>query len=163
MHPAINLCAMEPADAAAVASLIRRSFAAQSVPTDPPASALRVTAEDVCAALRAGGGAVVRAGPALAGSVLWSEKDGGLYVGRLAVDPAWRRQGLARRLLDAAEAAARARALPRVWLETRLVLQDNRLLFAAHGFREVSHHAHPGYASPTFVRMQKQLDRSVRT
>jgi GNAT superfamily N-acetyltransferase len=91
------------------------------------------------------------------GAVLWVEKDGGLYVARLSVHPAWRGRGVARALMGAAEAEARRRALPRMLLSTRLALIDNRRLFAACGFRETAQHAHPGYAEPTFVDMEKGL------
>ena len=93
----------------------------------------------------------------LAGSALWSEQDGGLYLARLAVAPAWRGRGIAKALVAAAEAAARRWRLPRIHLSTRLVLLDNRRLFAACGFVETTREAHPGYAEPTFVNMEKRL------
>jgi N-acetylglutamate synthase-like GNAT family acetyltransferase len=92
--------------------------------------------------------------------VTWSvrpEHKGGLYLARLAVAPAWRRRGIARALIVAAEMAARNAGLPRLYLSTRLVLLDNRRLFAACGFVETARNAHPGYAEPTFVNMEKRL------
>jgi hypothetical protein len=56
------------------------------------------------------------------------------------------------------EAAARHTATPRLFLETRLALEDNRRLFAAHGYHEVSRSAHAGYTEPTSVLMEKWLD-----
>ena len=144
-------------DAEAVAALVRAAFAAQSVPTDPPASALRLTAADVVAHLEASGGAVVEESGALVASIMWSEVEGGLYIARLAVAPAWRRRGLARVLLAAAEDAAHAASLTRLHLGTRLVLLDNRRLFTGAGFVEVRQHAHPGYAEPTWLEMEKRL------
>jgi predicted N-acetyltransferase YhbS len=148
---------MAPEDAASVAALIRAAFAAQPVVTDPLPSALRVTEADVVANLLAGGGAVAMVTNVLAGSALWTEQDGGLYLGRLAVAPAWRRRGVARTLVAAAEAAARSAGLPVMRLSTRLVLLDNRRLFATCGFVETTREAHPGYAEPTFVNMEKRL------
>jgi predicted N-acetyltransferase YhbS len=148
---------MAPEDAASVAALIRAAFAAQPVVTDPLPSALRVTEADVVANLLAGGGTVAMVTNALAGSALWTEQDGGLYLGRLAVAPAWRRRGVARTLVAAAEAAARSAGLPVMRLSTRLVLLDNRRLFATCGFVETTREAHPGYAEPTFVNMEKRL------
>ena len=82
--------------------------------------------------------AVAEVADGLAGSALWAEQDGGLYLGRLAVAPAWRGRGIAKALVAAAEAAARAMGLPRIHLSTRLVLLDNRRLFAACGFVETT-------------------------
>jgi predicted N-acetyltransferase YhbS len=152
-----SLRAMETGDAPAVAALIRAAFAAQFVITDPPPSALRVTREEIAAQLEAGGGAVAEADGRRVGTALWTEQDGGLYLGRLAVLPAWRGRGVAKALVAAAEGAARRLALPRIHLSTRLVLLDNRRLFAACGFVATACHAHPGYAEPTFVTMEKRL------
>jgi predicted N-acetyltransferase YhbS len=127
-------------DAAAIAALIRTAFTVQSVVTDPPSSALRVTEADVSSHLCQGTGAVAEVNGGLVGSALWNERKGGLYLSRLAVAPAWRRRGL-----------------PRLYLSTRLVLLDNRRLFGACGFVETARDAHPGYAEPTFVNMEKRL------
>lgn len=145
------------ADSDEIALLIRTAFAEQSVPTDPPASALRVSGDDVRSHLTKGGGVAVRIDGVLAGCALWGPRDGGLYVGRVSVAPGFRRRGIATALLEAAETAARRGGFPRLLLETRLVLGDNRALFAGLGFREVSLHAHPGYAHKTFVLMEKPL------
>jgi ribosomal protein S18 acetylase RimI-like enzyme len=90
--------------------------------------------------------------------VLWEEKDGdALYLGRLGVLPGWRRRGLARALVLAAEAEARRRGLARVTLSVRLVLEDNRRLFESCGFVETARTCHPGYAEPTSATMEKRL------
>jgi ribosomal protein S18 acetylase RimI-like enzyme len=143
------------ADAEPVAALIRAAFASQPVPLDPPPSALGETAASVAA--HAGGGAVAELEGRIVGALLWSERDGGLYVGRLSVDPGQRRRGIARALLAAAETEARERGLPMLHLGTRLALAGNRALFAAAGFRETALYAHEGHAAPTWVAMEKRL------
>jgi len=148
---------IETRDAPATAALIRTAFAAQSVVTDPLPSALRVTAADVASHLLQSSGAVAEADGSLVGAVLWDEREGGLYFSRLAVAPESRGLGIARALVAAAESAARKADLPRLHLSTRLVLLDNRRLFAACGFVETSREAHPGYAEPTFVNMERRL------
>jgi GNAT superfamily N-acetyltransferase len=152
-----TLRALTADDAAAAADLIRRAFAAQSVPTDPPSSALRETADTIASAIESGGGGCVVLGGRLVGAVLWAAKENGLYFGRLAVDPAFRGQGIAKRLVAAVEAEARRRGLSRVHLQTRLVLLDNRRLFASCGFREGELRTHKGYAAPTTMVMEKFL------
>jgi predicted N-acetyltransferase YhbS len=146
-----------PGDAAAVAALIRDAFAAQSVVTDPLPSALQVTEADVAVHLTQGAGAVAETEAHLVGSALWTQRDGGLYLSRLAVAPGWRGRGVAKALVGATEADARRRGLSSIDLSTRLVLEDNRRLFSACGFVETTREAHPGYAEPTFVNMVKRL------
>ncbi len=150
---------MRPEQASEVAALIRAAFAAQPVALDPPPSALRVTAPEIEAHLArpGGGGAVVERDGSVVGAVLWEPTESGLRISRLAVAPAWRRQGIAGALLDAVEAAARAAGLHRLTLGTRLALCGNRRLFAANGFVGTAVHAHPGYPSPTWVEMTKRL------
>ncbi len=146
---------LEPADAEDLAGLVRNAFAGLLL--DPPPSAGRVTAEDVRRHLAQGGGGIV-VDPAVAG-LLWDEREGGLYVSRVAVTTAHRRQGIATGLLQAAEAEAQRRGLPRLWLSTRLALTGNRRLFARFGFVETRLHAHDGYAEPTYVDMEKPIPR----
>ena len=129
-----------------------RSATCGSIPRPLPGAS---RASDVLAHLARGGGGVI-IDPAVAG-LLWDEREGGLYVSRVVVDPAHRRQGIAAGLLEAAEAEAVRRGLPRLWLATRLVLTGNRRLFSRFGFVETALHAHDGYAEPTFVDMEKPL------
>lgn len=153
MTPSLRAATLEDADA--LAGLIRFCFARQTVVTDPLPSALKESGDNIRTHFAEGGGGAMLEGPAAC--LLWKTEDGGLYIGRVAVHPDFRGRGLAKRMLAAAEAEARARNLPRLHLSTRLVLKDNRKLFAACGFVETAEHAHPGYAWPTFVDMEKRL------
>ncbi len=157
MRNAVTIRPAEPADAAALAALIRAAFAAQPVEADPPPSALGETAESVARQIAAGGGAVAEWCGRLLGGVLWAERDAALHVARLSVAHDARRKGVGRALMAAAETAARARGLRRLTLGTRLALAGNRAIFAACGFVETVQHAHPGYAAPTWVEMEKRL------
>jgi len=157
-HRDLDLRPLHGTDAAAAAALIRLAFAHQGVPTDPPASALRETPEAIAAILASDGGFGAWHGATLLGCVMWQRKEpGALYLGRLAVHPDSRGRGIARALVAAVEAEARARGMARVTLSTRLVLDDNRRLFAACGFVETRLQSHPGYAHPTFVDQEKRL------
>ncbi|HEX7758189.1 MAG TPA: GNAT family N-acetyltransferase [Caulobacteraceae bacterium] len=145
-------------DAPAAVDVIRRAFSAQSVETDPPSAALRETTESIADAIGLDGGACVTFPGGLKGVVLWSQTEQGLYFGRLAVHPDWRGSGVARRLIAAVEAEAMRRNLPRVHLNARLVLADNRRLFASCGYQETEFGTHDGFTAPTFVVMEKILD-----
>ena len=143
-----------PADAEHVANLIRIAFAAIPVLLDPAPSALGETADSIRAHLAEGGGALVD-GPAAC--ILWSVRDSGLYVGRLATHPAHRGQGMAGLLIAAAEAEARRRGLPRLHLGVRLALPGNRRLFARLGFTETRLRTHDGYPAPTWTEAERWL------
>ena len=146
------------ADAAPAAAFIRMAFAAQPIPTDPPSSALRETPEGVAAFLAEGGGFALSGAQGDAALILFAERGGGLYCGRLAIHPALRGRGLARRLVAAAEDEARRRGLARLWVKVRLSLPGNLALFAGLGFLEVGREAHPGYAAPTTAVLEKLLE-----
>ncbi len=146
---------LRPTDAQAAAALIRATFAGQ--PVDPPPSAARETAETLAAHIAAHGGAGWDGATGLVGVLLWSERSGALYIGRLAVAAAARRQGIARRLVDFAEVEARRRGLPRLRLGVRVELTSNHRLFAACGFVEVGRSTHEGYDRPTSIDMEKAL------
>jgi len=144
-------------DAAVISDLIRRAFAAQPRPTDPPSSALKETAATITAHLARGGGAVLERGGVAVGAVLWEVEEGALYISRVSVDPDARRQGIARALVDEAEREARRRGLPRMTLGVRLELVENRQLFRSCGFEDLEFRRHEGHAEPTWVLMERRL------
>ena len=155
----LTLRSIAPDDAEAAAALIRVAFAAQPIATRPPSSALKETTESIAAWIEAGGGFGLWDGPDLVALLLWAERDGGLYCGRLAVRPAFRGEGLARRLISVAEGEARRRGLSRLDVRVRLELPDNLRLFRSCGFDEIGRDAHPGFAMPTILLLEKRLDR----
>lgn len=136
--------------------MIRLAFGELLPVLDPPPSAVRETSESVARALAEGGGCGAETA-GLVGVVVWKQDEGGLYLGRLSVHPQARRIGVAQALVEATVAEARRRGLGRVHLGTRLVLSSNRALFARLGFVETTLHAHPGYAQPTWVEMERLL------
>jgi tRNA threonylcarbamoyladenosine biosynthesis protein TsaE len=146
-----------PAEAAVIADLIRRAFAAQPRPTNPPSSALKETVATITAHLARGGGAVLERDGLVVGAVLWEVEDGALYISRVSVDPSCRRQGIARALVDEAEREARRRRLPRMTLGVRLELEENRQLFRSCGFDDLEFRRHEGYTEPTWVLMERWL------
>ena len=149
-------------DAAVIAHLVRRAFAAQPRPTNPPSSALNETAATITAHLARGGGAVLERDGVVAGVVLWEEEDGALYISRVSVDPEYRRQGIARALVDEAEREARRRGIVRMTLGVRLELVENRQLFKSCGFEDAEFRSHEGFSEPTWVLMERWLTEDSR-
>jgi ribosomal protein S18 acetylase RimI-like enzyme len=150
------------ADAPAIADLVRRAFSTQSRPTNPPSSALKETAVTIAEHLARWGGAVLEIEGAMTGVVLWEEQDGALYIGRLSVDPGFRRRGIARALMDEAEREARRRGLSRMTLGVRLELDENRRLFRSCGFEDLELRSHTGFSEPTWVLMERRLTSDSR-
>ena len=79
-----------------------------------------------------------------------------LYVDALATDPGFRRRGVARALLAAAEQGAREQRLPAVALDTTIANEPARTLYASEGFDEVAYRP-PGRGLPGFVALVKPL------
>jgi ribosomal protein S18 acetylase RimI-like enzyme len=145
-------------DAPALAATIAAAFEQYRGKLVPESGAFRETAGAISAELTNGAGAIIaeRNGTVL-GCVMTKLEEGDLYLGRLSVLPAARGEGLARRLISAVEAEARARNLPGVRLGVRVVLTDNQKLFQSLGYREISREAHEGFHYPTSINMRKAL------
>lgn len=138
--------------------LLRRSFAYMAPRIDPPSSLNRLGLDELRA--KAAEETMILA---LArdvrpvGCLFAHEAGGGLYIGKIAVDDAYRNHGLARRLVAAAEGLARERSLPFLELQTRIELTENHRVFAALGFVKTAETAHPGYDCPTSITMRKAV------
>lgn len=158
MSDTLVLRAAVRTDAARIAATIAAAFEQYRGKLIPESGAFGETAEAIAAELAKGAGAIVaeRNGE-MVGCVMIHEMEGDLYFGRLAVLPAARGTGLARRLIDAVEADARRRGLPGIRLGVRVVLTDNQRLFQSLGYREISREAHPGFDHPTSINMRKSL------
>jgi ribosomal protein S18 acetylase RimI-like enzyme len=79
-----------------------------------------------------------------------------LYIDALATDPGFRRRGVARSMLAAAERAAREQRLPAVALDTTIANEPARRLYASEGFDEMAYRP-PGRGLPGFVALVKPL------
>ena len=86
---------------------------------------------------------------------LMAMADGGFEVGKMAVTPAARGLRLGERLLDACEAAARAVAAPRLYLETNAAQTHAIALYRRFGFVDLP--AQPTPYARCNVWMEKRL------
>jgi ribosomal protein S18 acetylase RimI-like enzyme len=158
MSDTLVLRAATAADAATIAAIIAASFEEYRGRLEPESGALGETAEAVTAELARESGAIIaeRNGEVV-GCVMVKLLEDDLYLGRLAVVPAARGQGIARRLVEAVEDEARRRELAGVRLGVRIALTENQKLFASLGYVEISREAHEGFDQPTSINMRKAL------
>lgn len=158
MSDTLVLRAATLADAAKIAATIAAAFEQYRGRLVPESGAFGETAEAIAAELASSAGAIVaQRNGEMVGCVMIHEMESDLYFGRLAVLPAARGTGLARRLIDAVEAEARRRGLSGVRLGVRVVLTENQRLFRSLGYGEISREAHPGFDYPTSINMRKSL------
>jgi len=146
-----------PAESAEVARIMRTAFAEQRGHIRPESAALNETAESVARLIAEGRVFVAVCDGRLAGCVNAAPGEGHVYLGRLSVLPEYRRRGIADRLVGAVEEYARETGLGSVLLKVRVALPENQAYFRARGYREIGREAHPGFDSPTSIRMQKPV------
>jgi ribosomal protein S18 acetylase RimI-like enzyme len=147
-----------PAEAALVLQVMRGAFAEYRGVLKPESSVFVETAAAVAEKLAAGGGflAIEKEQPVACIIAELLGRRG--YLGRLAVDPALRGRGLARRLILRAEDFVRERGLKTAEVQVRIVLTANIALFQSLGYRETARQSHPGWSEPTTLVMEKSLD-----
>ncbi|MEX2518945.1 MAG: GNAT family N-acetyltransferase [Paracoccaceae bacterium] len=141
----------------AIRALVAEAFAFMEGRIDPPSSIRRWTAATFAAEAAAGAGFLAENAGALIGCIFTRTKGDALYIGKLAVRPGQRGGGVARALIDAAEAEAEARGLKALTLQTRIELVENHATFTRLGFEEVGRSAHAGYARPTSVSFRRRV------
>jgi ribosomal protein S18 acetylase RimI-like enzyme len=124
---------------------------------DPPSSLFRMDAEQLAAKSRDETLILAFDDRRVVGCVFAALRADCVYVSKLAVDEATRRRGVARKLLEAAEAFASENARPFVELEARVELVENHATFASLGFSKVGESAHAGFDRPTSITMRKSI------
>ena len=144
----------DPAFWPPILALLHEAFVYMEGRIDPPSSLRDLTPEGLTQQIEVGEIWVIGAPVAC---VFLTPKPGALYLGTLAVATGLRGEGLARRLIDVAEARARWIGLPALELQVRVELVENQAAFRAMGFVEVGRTAHPGYDRPTSITYRRAV------
>jgi predicted N-acetyltransferase YhbS len=151
--------ATDPYDWPALLRLIQTSFAYMEGRIDPPSSMHRLTSAEIARHAETGEVWVIEDDTTHApvACVFLTPKKGALYLGKLTVATSHRGQGLARVLVETAQARARALGLPLLELQSRIELVENHAAFASLGFVQTGETAHPGFDHPTSLTFRKTL------
>lgn len=137
--------------------IIHAAYAEYAGKLDPPSGAHREDVTSLAAKLQRGGGALAWVEGVAAGSVLYEGRGDKLYLGRLAVIPAFRGNGIGRRLVIHVEEQARTRGYRAVTLGVRIALPQNLRFYQRLGYTVTHMGSHPGYLEPTYYTMEKAL------
>jgi ribosomal protein S18 acetylase RimI-like enzyme len=122
----------------------------------PASGVLKETVADLAARQRDGFVLVAQAGERFIGSVFCARKGDALYLTRLATAPDWRRRGVGRALMAAAESEARSGDATRLTLRVRVTLPGNLDYFRKLAFVVTGEGQEDGRTP--FYTMERRLD-----
>jgi ribosomal protein S18 acetylase RimI-like enzyme len=148
---------VHPSEAARVAQVMRAAFGEYRGVLDPPSGALALDPRRVRELMELGGILACESEGRIVACVFHRTHPEYVYLGRLAVLPAFRGRGLGGRLVAEVEALAVAAGRQRVRLGVRLALPRNREFFERLGYREVGLDSHEGMTVPTFAWLEKPV------
>lgn len=144
-------------DVLQILGVIKAAFAEYEGRLEPPSSAERKTVAIVREELQRATAVVAQHGQTIIGSVFYRLQGDAVYLDRLAVLPAWRGQGVGRRLVEIVEGKTAELGLKSVTLSVRIALTENQVYYRKLGYGFVAYGTHAGYAEPTYMVLAKQL------
>lgn len=144
-------------DIPTIVAITQAAFREYEGVLDPPSSVRDETPAKVRAKLQEGVTVMALLNGQAVGVVYFSPHNAYTYMGRLAVLPAWRGQGVGAALVAHVEARARSLGSGRVRLGVRIALPHLRVMYERLGYRVVEERSHAGYSAPTYVMMEKDL------
>ena len=143
---------------AGVLDLLREAFAYMEGRVDPPSSLNRLDLPGIEQKARAETVILAFDDELLVGCAFLRDVTDALYVGKVAVSPALRNSGVARKMIVQAERVAAGKGLPYLELQTRIELVKNHKVFTALGFVKTNESSHKGYSRPTSISMRKAVN-----
>jgi ribosomal protein S18 acetylase RimI-like enzyme len=156
MSPEIRLA--RTGEAELVHRLTQQAFAEYRGQLQPPSSAHEETEAVVAAALAKGGALLALVGGTAVGAARFAAEGDHLYVGRVAVLPAWRGRGIAVALMLALEQHARRLQIGAIELGVRESLPSNVRLYEKLGYAVLRREPHPRNTDYVSLRMRKPVD-----
>jgi ribosomal protein S18 acetylase RimI-like enzyme len=148
---------VDSSDASLVRKITIAAFIEYQATLVPPPGILFERVSNVASYIKHGGAIVAWQGEVAVGAARFLPEPGFLYIGRVAVLPAWRRQGIAWAMMAFLENHARERGLPETQVEVRQALPGNLAFYESLGYRAISVQPHPRMPLAMTVRMAKAL------
>jgi ribosomal protein S18 acetylase RimI-like enzyme len=138
-------------------SLVYRAFAEYKDKLDPPSGAPYDTAEKLAEHMQTASAVIADFEDSPVACTFYSPREGHVYLFRLSVLPEFRRQGIAKMLIDYVERRAVEMGFDVVKLGVRVALHRNREYYEQMGYSLEEERFHPGYDKPTYVIMAKAV------
>jgi ribosomal protein S18 acetylase RimI-like enzyme len=138
---------------------MRSAFAEYAGKLPVESGALSETLSDVIDAMAQGGAALAFIGDTPVGSARYLLEDEDVYVGRVAVLPAYRRRGVASALMHFMEDVARSLEKRAIRIGVRDSIPSNIALYQALGYQTVSIDPHPRGADRSWTMRLPLSDR----
>ena len=142
----------------ALAELLREAFKYMGGRIDPPSSRGAMGVTDFIQKAQDETLIVAQINNQLIGCAFAAIRDDCVYLSKVAVHQAYRRQGVTRSLFEAADELARQMGKRFLELQTRIELIENHQAFGALGFIKVAETAHPGYNRTTSITMRRRVE-----
>jgi len=140
-----------------LAQLVREAFEYMDGRIDPPSSLGAMGVADFIQKAQDETLIVAQINNQLIGCAFAAIRDDCVYLSKVAVHQAYRRQGVTRSLFEAADELARQMGKACLELQTRIELTENHQAFGALGFIKVAETAHPGYSRTTSITMRRAV------
>jgi predicted N-acetyltransferase YhbS len=147
----------EDDDIPTVLAVTRAAFDEYLGQLDPPSGVHNETVETMREKLASGRSVLALIDDQVVGSVFYRPEPEYVYLGRLAVLPAYRNRGVGGALIDYVEQRARELGRPRVRLGVRVGLPHIRARYERLGYYLAEERYHEGYTKPTYVMMERHL------
>ena len=141
----------------ALAELLREAFKYMDGRIDPPSSLGAMAVADFIKKAEDETLIVAQINNQLLGCAFAAIRDDCLYLSRVAVRQAYRRQGVTRSLFEAADELATQMGKKFLELQTRIELIENHQAFGALGFIKVAETARSGYGRTTSITMRRAV------
>ncbi len=144
-------------DVSKILSLILKAFKQYEGMLDPPSGAHKETIETISTKLNEGGAIIAEWDGRSIGCAIYKKNADNLYMGRLAVDTSFRKQGIGNILLEMIEQKAKELGYNKILIGVRIGIPGLTEFYNKRGFNITEYCCHDGYTNPTFVRMIKNI------
>jgi ribosomal protein S18 acetylase RimI-like enzyme len=157
LESAIRVEFVDASQAELVLRLAVEAFAEFRDTLIPPPGILRESVEDVAQYIETGGAVIAWDGDLPVGSARFHPEPDHLYVGRVAVPPAFRRRGIASAMMRVLEDHARSLGFTETRVQVRQALPSNVALYRSLGYCPISTDPHPRVPEAMIITLAKRL------